>query len=235
METVPAVVYVLLDPRYQEGDEKFIRYVGMTTRNPRERLDNHLYYARRGKSLRVARWIAELLRSDQMPILSVVASMPLDEARRLECKLIAEYRAAGVDLTNLTDGGEGAFGCRPSPESVAKRAAVLRGRKLSPEMCAKLSAAQRARPKVPAHWVAMHAANIARDFKATPRGVEHLERLRLANTGRKRSPEFRAKISAIAKQRTGPRGWHHTPESKEKIRRVKAERRKLRIAFAEAT
>ena len=43
-----------------------------------------------------------------------------EQAKDLECLLIAEMRDIGIDLTNLTDGGDGREGYKASPETIAK-------------------------------------------------------------------------------------------------------------------
>lgn len=43
-----------------------------------------------------------------------------EQAKELECFLISEMRDFGIDLTNLTDGGDGALGLKRTPEQIAK-------------------------------------------------------------------------------------------------------------------
>ena len=43
-----------------------------------------------------------------------------EQAKELECFLIAEMREFGIDLTNLTDGGDGRAGYVASQETIAK-------------------------------------------------------------------------------------------------------------------
>jgi hypothetical protein len=43
-----------------------------------------------------------------------------EQAKELECFLIAEMRDFGIELTNLTDGGDGRAGYVASPETIAK-------------------------------------------------------------------------------------------------------------------
>ena len=43
-----------------------------------------------------------------------------EQAKDLECLMISEFRDAGIDLTNLTDGGDGRAGYKPSAETIAK-------------------------------------------------------------------------------------------------------------------
>lgn len=42
------------------------------------------------------------------------------QAKDLECLMISEFRDAGIDLTNLTNGGDGRAGYKPSAETIAK-------------------------------------------------------------------------------------------------------------------
>lgn len=43
-----------------------------------------------------------------------------EQAKELECFLIAEMRDFGIELTNLTDGGDGRVGYVASPETISK-------------------------------------------------------------------------------------------------------------------
>ena len=43
-----------------------------------------------------------------------------EQAKEFECFLIAEMRLSGIELTNLTDGGDGRAGYKASPETIAK-------------------------------------------------------------------------------------------------------------------
>jgi len=72
------------------------------------------------------------------------------------------------------------IGKRQSPESVEKRAAIIRGRKMSPEACAKNSEAQ----------------------KGKRISAEHRAKISAALIGRKRPPEVVAKFTAALKGRT---------------------------------
>lgn len=60
------------------------------------------------------------------------------EALDLEISTIAEMRALGMPLTNLTDGGEGLRGHVQSAEHIKKRTDAYRGRKHSDEARAKM-------------------------------------------------------------------------------------------------
>ena len=117
------------------------------------------------------------------------------DAHRLEKLLIASYRAAGVRLTNLTDGGDGISGHRHSEETKAKISASNMGKVISPEARRRVSEALKGRP-------------------GTWRGRKHSEetktKLRAAKLGSKNpsasrpmSEETKAKISATKLAKTG--------------------------------
>lgn len=56
-----------------------------------------------------------------------------EDALRYEVELIAHLRDAGVKLTNITVGGDGASGYKQTPEHVAKRVASIAGKKWTDE------------------------------------------------------------------------------------------------------
>jgi len=94
----------------------------------------------------------------------------LDEqtAFSLECERIAFWRSTGVDLTNVTNGGEGISGLimssearmkmrmaklgkKQTPEQIAKRIAPLRGRKQPIEAIKKMAQTRTGKPLSEAH------------------------------------------------------------------------------------
>src|SRR6187431_3022338 len=123
------------------------------------------------------------------------------QACALECALIAERKPA----FNRTAGGDGAFGCKKSPETIAKLRASLKGhtlgRKASPETLLKMAAAARGRKKTP----------------------EEIAKTAAANTGQKRSAASRAKIAAKAA------GRKHTQATRDIIRAKRALQTNVRI------
>lgn len=96
-----------------------VRYVGKTARDVRRRLIEHCRGARRPSHLPVRRWIAKMLNAGHKPVLRIVGIAGADWADR-ERLLIEQYREAGHDLLNLTDGGEGLAGHQFTPEHRAK-------------------------------------------------------------------------------------------------------------------
>lgn len=95
-----------------------------------------------------------------------------------ECLLISEYRAAGVALVNRTDGGDGASGAKRSDETKRRMSAAGMGKhggKRSEQARANMRSAAVGRRPMPPEAIAKTVA---------------------FHTGRKRSPETLAKMSA---------------------------------------
>ncbi len=128
-----------------------------------------------------------------------------------EVSLIADYKAAGFRMYNMTSGGEGMSGYVMSEETRAKRT----GRKMTDEQKAKLSAAwtperkaalaERMRNRVVSDETRLKssAVRIGKKMK-----LETIEKVRAAKTGKKMPPwteERRAKYAAAwaAKREAG--------------------------------
>ena len=189
-----ASLYTLSDPRTGE-----VRYVGWTVRKPSIRLSAHMSDARRGIPDYRCRWIRVLLAGGVRPTLSVLALVEEADGAMIEKRAIAAFRARAARLVNATDGGEGAWGWKPSPETLEKMSRGNRGRKPSPK--------------------AIQASLRARFGK--PLSPEHRAKLSLALRGKKRgplSPEHRAKIGAANRGNTYCLGHRHTPGAREKMR-----------------
>lgn len=80
-----------------------IRYVGVTI-NPSERFYNHLHVRKAAYS---SRWIGQELRLGRRPIFKVFQTVPYKDRAAAEKYWIAYFKAAGCNLTNITEGGEG--------------------------------------------------------------------------------------------------------------------------------
>jgi len=123
-------IYTLSDPRTNE-----IRYIGKTSRTLNQRLTNHISDARvkRYKNHN-CNWIQSLLKLDLFPKIELLDSIEsTDDWEWLESYWIAQFRAWGFRLTNLTNGGDGNKGQVFSAESIEKRAAANRGQKRTDE------------------------------------------------------------------------------------------------------
>lgn len=128
-------IYALCEPNRPDA----VRYIGQTRTPPRTRLWAHINAAHKGRSHSAA-WIRTLLARGEEPLMRVLETVSVDTLSQREMALIAEYRAAGVRLTNITDGGEGHAGVMPA-DVVAKIAAWHRGRSRSAETKRRLSVA----------------------------------------------------------------------------------------------
>lgn len=186
----PWYIYVLKDPR--SGS---VRYVGWSY-DIKKRMSAHISSCHRLQTHN-ARWIKQLLAIGQMPMIETV-EFGTGDWREAERRWIAHYRNSGINLTNMTDGGEGTLGWHPdedtrrkmsvrqtgrkqTPESTAKTRAALLGRKQSPEHARKLSEARKGR--VP--WAATNAA--AEAVRGSKQSLEHIQK-RTAH--RKGKPNF---------------------------------------------
>ena len=98
-------IYALLDP-----DTHVVRYVGYTRQDIAERLKYHLWDARRWRKphgrTRKAVWIRGLVRRKKAPGMAIL-QQGVGEWAASEQLWIATFRAAGVDLLNMTVGGKG--------------------------------------------------------------------------------------------------------------------------------
>lgn len=152
------------------------RYVGSTTRTPRERLREHLkpYWLESAK-YPVSRWVSKHGRDNiRIYTLEECDSTVLDDR---EVHWISEFRSRFVDLLNISDGGSGVRsrvpteeerlnisrklkdyysthenpfqGKKHSPATRAVMSAKATGRRLSPEARAKVSEAVRNRKVKP--------------------------------------------------------------------------------------
>lgn len=144
-----------------------------------------------------------------------------EAAFKSEIRLIKMLRNAGFELTNYTDGGEGAsgkitslevrakisnshFGIKPSKETRARMSESRKGRVLSAETRKKMSLAALGKPKTIEH--AKNAGAAQRGKPRRPLSAEHRAKIALANIGRispnkgkYHSLESRKKMSLSAK------------------------------------
>lgn len=196
-------IYGLSDPRTGA-----IRYVGVTFRGKR-RFNEHLSRAVRGGRTHRDCWIRSLIAAGVRPVYEILETGYGDGWQTRECYWIAHHRALG-DLTNLTDGGDGAPGYIPTPELRRKWSALRAGV-----------------PYAPGRRSAMlgrtHPPEVREKISAAGTGRRHTEasrsKLSAAHTGKKLSEEHRTKLAAAKRGRT------LTDEHKRKIAASTANRR----------
>lgn len=126
---------------------------------------------------------------DNRPTVVLIAeNLTEEEAFEIECWQIAIARKYGIKLCNLTDGGEGIS--NPSPETREKLS--IAHKNLSQEARENMSiAAKNISPEI--------RKQMAKHFVGKKQSVEHIEKRRKANTGKKRTPETCSKISTANK------------------------------------
>ena len=179
------VVYLLHHPESEH------LYVGKSERGLR-RPQNHGQPSsvRRYPHLPRTKWILSLRERGleyEVTVLETCATVEdLCEAERF---YIAYFRAIGLQLLNVTDGGDGISGWKHGPEALAKLSAVVQRRMADegPE-----ATSRRMSKMSRAYWDSPGAR----------------ERWATARTGRKHSDETKAKMSAAA------RGKPKSPEHK---------------------
>lgn len=126
------------------------------------------------------------------------------EALDAEIQHIAQFRSEGLQLANLTDGGEGMSGFKLSEESKAKLSAIRKGRKPTEETRAKLSAARIGKPSpVKGRKHTDEAkANMSAFQKGRKKSEEHKAKIAAAHIGKKMGPHTEEwKVAASNRKR----------------------------------
>lgn len=95
-------IYILQDPITLN-----VRYVGKSN-NPKRRFDSHLW-TKPKNTTHCYYWIKNLLNNNLKPIMTIIDETENDW-EFLEKYWIEQFKQWGFKLTNLTDGGEGAYG-----------------------------------------------------------------------------------------------------------------------------
>lgn len=114
-------VYVLKHPITDK-----IRYVGITTRNLKQRLNEHLNDVKQRPDLNYHKisWIKSLQKDNLIPTIEEIAKFDtIEEAKQFEIDFIAKYRIL-YDLTNCTVGGDHLGFNSHTRESILKRRAT---------------------------------------------------------------------------------------------------------------
>lgn len=197
------------------------KYIGVTTKNPLIRFDQHL---------RLAHYKPETLLHKALCkypyeafYFQVVATV-LDEKfkEELEIILIAQENTKVPHGYNLTNGGEGLKGLTEETREKMRKAQ----RTMDPKLRKKINDSHKGRKFAP--WAIQQKSTqmkemwakpatrerLIRSFKEKTFSPEHRRRLSLANTGKKLSPEHCAAISASKK------GTKLTPEQLAKVRKI---------------
>lgn len=103
----------------------------------RRKTDNKVFYVGKGKNKRAfdktnrSRWWKSVVDKHGITIEIVFNNLSEEDALQAEKDAILEFRYFGHPLVNMTDGGEGMSGHKPSEETRAKRSKSLKGKKFS--------------------------------------------------------------------------------------------------------
>lgn len=220
--TQPATAYIygLSDPR-RPGD---VRYIGKTVYVPTERLRKHIVSMRQGSAYHSHRWMRKLDSDGVMPIVQVLAVVPVEQAYDLEIAVIAEFRRHGFRLTNGTVGGDGFRGVTHTAETREKLRVSHIGKKLTEEQRARIAEGNKASWLNPDVRIKRLIAMTGR-----PCSEETKKKISEAQKGRRVPDWKRRAISAsligkkhspetIAKRSASQRVAFAKPEVKEKLR-----------------
>ena len=139
------------------GKGKAKRYVNSKNRNPHW---NHVVAKHGFTSEILARWDTE------------------QEAFDHEKFLIGTFRSMGVDLVNMTDGGEGSSGSKPTPGQIAKMLESRKWYRHPPEIIARLVEIRKTKVFTPETRAKMSAS--LKGKKVSP---EQRKKLSIARTG----------------------------------------------------
>lgn len=175
-----ACIYFLNDDRGK------VRYVGKTV-NPSRRLSDHLRTARNGGRTHRDCWVRSLLAQGFSPTMEVADTVDERSWGDVEKEYIRVFRAIGIDLVNVSDGGD----CGPVMRGPENRNF---GRRMSESTKAKLRASHRNFVFTPEHRAKISKAGKGRRF--TP---EHRQKISKALKGKVRSEEHSLNISRAKK------------------------------------
>jgi hypothetical protein len=156
-------IYGLVDPRSNE-----VRYIGKTNQKPSYRLVQHLHQAEtQDGNSHLLNWLRQLLAEGLAPDIRILEVLEeWADWQERERIWIAQTRAAGWRLTNMTDGGEGTL--NPSKEIRQQRSERMKGNtyavgnrnaagKRSQEFCERMAEIARQNKNALGHTVSQEA------------------------------------------------------------------------------
>lgn len=175
-------IYTLSEP-----DTGLVRYVGLTS-DYKGRMRAHFKCTKR---YRVNDWIKSVKKKGLLPVHEIIdTANGLEEARKKEIEYVKLFKSVGAILTNLTAGGEGTKGYKPSEETRRKISEAVKGFKHTEEAKRKISEASKrfmTGRKIPKESI----EKMANALKGKPSW----------NKGKKASEEIRKKLSEVRKSK----------------------------------
>lgn len=125
-----------------------------------------------------------------------------EEALEHEKFLIFCFKSMGIKLCNMTDGGEGVTGYKPTKEQREKTSKRMKGIVLSDEARLKISISKIGNKARLGHKNSdQHKEKIAAIWKGKKLSEEHKRKLSLAKVGRKLSEETKQNMAKAQKAR----------------------------------
>ncbi len=224
-----------------------IRYVGQTKATLRYRHRKHVERALRGDRTQRSAWIRAVVESGAAIVIVELESgdWTAVECNERECAWIAQLRAEGADLTNMTSGGAGTRGISATARVKLAEAArrTHTGRTRPPRTGQEISASLKrhyaehpeTREKISrGNAGKVRSAEARKKISDARRGKpltqEHRDAIAAAGRGRTHSEETRRKIGDAR------RGTHHTSEDRKKISdQIAANRQRCIVCGYEST
>lgn len=175
-------IYFLRHPSTNE-----IRYVGKTN-NPKRRIIQHIHTAKyKLRKSHCCFWIGSILKTNKEPIMQIINWFNSEQdCNNAEKLIIDNFRKTGINLTNLTDGGEGQCG-RVMSEETKNKISQTKLKNGNP---------QKGKPRELSVRIKISAANKGRKLS-----LEHRAKLSQAKKGRTIPIETRIKMSIAGKTR----------------------------------
>lgn len=172
---------------FLRDENRFVKYVGKTGGILEHRLRYHLYEALKGHKCKRCNGIRAMLRRGFSPTIDLITEVDGNGAGA-ERAYIKWLRSKGIDLWNLTDGGEGNPGHIVSEKTRAQIRAKLKGKTRPKEACQKMSDSHTGKPWSKAQRDAYEAKKKINNVKRKPRrerkGWHHSEETKRKITGR---------------------------------------------------
>jgi len=188
------IIYALIDPRTND-----VRYIGKTVRTPQRRLRRHLAESYLAAGTHKDRWLIVLRAAGIEPRIEVLERcQSLTELAEAERRHISAQRAAGVALTNLTDGGDGSGGWKHTPESRKKISAALSGKPKSADHRRNSGLARRGRKASDATRAKQSAERRQRGWFPPPRFGPANNKTKLTETERETIRSMRGVVTQRA-------------------------------------
>ncbi len=211
-------------------------YIGITVQDPTKRWLDHCRIALKTTSQTRFHRAIRKYGAAVFTVEHIASTRTWDDACVVERTLIAQWGTFGSNGYNLTRGGDGSFGVVQSAESIAKRSAASKGRKLTPEHIRKSVEGQKA------SWTPERRARVSEQARlrmsdpaykanllASHSTPEYRAKMGNKARGRKQSPEQRAKLSAVR------RGRKQSPELIERrIAPLRGRKRKIVVELVAA-